>query len=73
MNDVEIKSEWIAVKDKLPEEGKIVGTKIQPDFTSEYCWCLIKRVYSNGCWNVVNLDYVEFDQIKFNPTHWHYW
>ena len=69
MSDIEIKHNWISVSELMPPEGKRVETKIESPNMGN--WCLIKRIYSNGCWNVVDDCYREFDQTKFNPTHWH--
>lgn len=70
---IEIKSNWIAVSDRIPDENVVVETKIQDEHMG--CWCLLRRtIDSNKCWKVIdsNPKYTEFNQIKFNPTHWHY-
>lgn len=62
---------WIAVSEAIPLDGHRVETKIVSESVGD--WCYIPRIYSNGCWNVADIKYQEFDQIKFTPTHWRYY
>jgi hypothetical protein len=66
--DKEIKYIWISVSEQLPPVGIIVETKIQSDSMGD--WCFIKRTFNGEHWKVINDDYTEFNEIRFNPTHW---
>ena len=64
-----VEHDWVSVEDKLPEDDKPVETKI--DHTYDNDWCYIKRKHVKGIWYVCDAERKQFDDPKYNPTHWH--